>query len=380
MTKKAVKPQALDHMYFDTKYDKQYMPLPTQMKSNLSSQEQKNTSNTNQSEAPETLDSLSKYDKKMIEKYQSKIKGGTLTIQESLDLKSLNFINTLEINQLTLYECKNIVPQLESLTIIKLQLTYCDVQSVKDFQLENLEVLEIYNNICKLKSKILTQEIVRFKQLKELTIYNCITDFSPFSQMLGLTKLSLIQCNLRSTEALRPLELEELYLNGNEEIDIISLQFQTKLTKLSLEYCNLDSLDVLRPLKKLQELDIRYNIIVYLQPLMELKQISKINARSNKIIDTESIQQHPNFNKFSLDKQERPTQEQLKTAKIMRDIQNPITSLKQTCQQLSRIKKQYQNFRQKINQQLQQSYSNHEQFVARVALLFQQMNVFNGCQ
>ncbi|CAL5970407.1 leucine-rich_repeat domain-containing protein [Hexamita inflata] len=343
----------------------------------------------------------------MIEKYQSKIEDGKLTIHKNPDLKGLNFINTLKINQLVLYDCQNIVPQLESQTIKELKIMDCDIQSVKDFQLENLEILEVYNNFGKLESKTLTQD-----------------SFSTLSKMIGLTELVLMQCNLRSTEALSQLiNLENLYLNGNEEIDIKSLQYQTKLTKLSLEqcklvnidalrplinleelclngndidittvqyltkltllslvYCNLVNIDVLRPLKKLKELDITDNNIVYLRPLLELKQLFQLDTSYNKIIDTESIQLHPNFDNFLLDDQDEPTQEQLEVANMMRDINNQISSLKQICIESSRIKEINKVFRKKITQQLQVSYNSHEQFVARSAILFQKINVFDGYQ
>ncbi|CAL6080412.1 Conserved_hypothetical protein [Hexamita inflata] len=360
----------------------------------------------------------------MIEKYQSQIQDGTLQIQGNPDLKSLDFMKFLVIYKLLLTCCKNIIPKLESQTIQKLIITDCKIQGIQDFQLENLEVLEIYNYFEQLESKKLILEVAMLQKLKELTLYKCITDFSPLSQMTGLTKLSLIDCKLLSTEALRPLvHLEELCLNGND-IDITSLQYQTKLTilqliscnlvnidalrplvnlkelkldfneqvnittvhyqnnltKLSLVFCNLVSLDALRPLKKLEELIIFDNKIVYLQPLMELKDLSLLDARNNKIIDLQAIQLHPNFNSFILDYQNQPTQEELEEANILRDINSPITFLKQLCQQLSHIQNKNVFFRQKITQMLQQSYNSHEQFVAQAAILFKKINMFDGCQ
>ncbi|CAL6072970.1 leucine-rich_repeat protein [Hexamita inflata] len=386
-----------------------------------SSNLQKNTNDTYQSEAPAMLD---KYNKSMIENYQKQIKDGTLTVEMDPDLNNLDFIRLLNLNKLVLKYCEYIIPKLESSTIKQLELTECYIQSVKDFQLENLEVLVIRNSLFDiLESKTLAQEITMFYKLKELILQKCITDFSPLSQMTGLTKLSLIECNLHSTEALRPLiNLEKLILNGNDidittvqyltnltelalmecnlvnldalrplinlkelhldysKVDITSVQYLTNLTNLSLGLCNLVNIDVLRPLKKLKVLDIYKNKIVYLQPLIELKQLSTIDVSYNKIIDTESIQLHPNFNNFILYGQKQPTQEQLEVANMMRNIQNTITFLKQINKKSSRIKEINTVFRQKINQQLQDSYNSHEQFVARVAQLFQKTNVFDGCQ
>ncbi|CAL6095036.1 leucine-rich_repeat domain-containing protein [Hexamita inflata] len=386
---------------------------------------QNNPSDINQSVVPKTLYNLSKYDKLMIQKYKSEIQDGTLTIQQDPDLKSLNFINALKINQLELYDCQNIVTQLDSLTIKELKLTDCFIQSVNGFQLENLEVLEVYSNYIQLKSKALFLNIAAFKKLKQLILYNYITDFSPLQQLIGLNSLCLLSCNLQSTEVLRPLvnlevlyldvneyiditalqyltnltklalekcklvnidalkplvNLEELFLTSNKDIDITTLQYLTNLTYLSLVSCNLVNVDALRPLKKLEELDIFDNKIVFLQPLMELKQLSGLNASNNNAIDTESIQQHPNFDNFNLDCQNQPTQEELEVANMMRDINYQISSLKQICKESSRIKYQNIFIRQKITQQLQYSNNTLEQFVARVALLFQKIYVQDDYQ
>ncbi|CAL6095072.1 Conserved_hypothetical protein [Hexamita inflata] len=351
--------------------------------SKLVSQEQKNISaTTNQSEAPDKLYNLSEYDKIMIQKYQNKIEDGTLTIYQNQDLKSLDFIRLLKLNKLVLEYCEQMIPKLESQTIKMLKIINCEIESVKDFQLENLEVLEIYNTQNKLESKTLVQEILQFQKLKGLTLYKYITDFSPLSQITRLSKLSLIECNLYSTEALRPLvNLVELNLNSNYDIDITTVQYLTNLTNLSLRCCNLVSLDALRPLKKLEELDIFNNKIVFLQPLIELKQLSKLNASFNQIIDTESIQQHPNFNYFNLDDQDPPTKEELQTAKILRDINSPITSIKQLQLLSNRVKEINTVFRQKISQQqLQQSNNTHERLLARAAYLFQTLSSFDDCQ
>ncbi|CAL5973807.1 Conserved_hypothetical protein [Hexamita inflata] len=303
----------------------------------------------------EDLQNLSEYNKEMIQRYQSKINDRKLIIMFNSELRSLDFINYLDINKLELENCKNIIPKLESLIITKLEIIDCEIQN--------------------------TLEIARFQQLNELYLYKWKIDISPLSHMTRLTKLGLIQCELRSTEAVRQLvNLEELYLDGNEEIDIVSLQYLNNLTILSLLQCNLKSLEPLRPLTQLKELNISWNSVVYLQPISDLKQITKLNAENNKIIDQESIQQHPNFKNFNLRNQQQPTKEELKISDILRDISNSTTFLKQICKKSRQIQYQYINFRQKVSQLLQETYIRHEQFLIQVVVLSQLMNVFEGCQ
>ncbi|CAL6003404.1 Hypothetical_protein [Hexamita inflata] len=65
----------------------------------------------------EELQMLSKLDKTMIKTYQNQIKDGALRIQSTQDLKNLEFMRFLKITELQLYDCKNIIPKLESRTI-----------------------------------------------------------------------------------------------------------------------------------------------------------------------------------------------------------------------------------------------------------------------
>ncbi|CAL6001093.1 leucine-rich_repeat domain-containing protein [Hexamita inflata] len=345
-------------------------------------------------------------DNALMEMYQSQIKDETLTIYSNKDLKSLDFICKLKINKLGLWTCYNIIPKLESQTIRQIEIMDCYIQSIKDFQLENLEILVIQNHFRK-ESDTLVKEIVTFSKLKELTLGKWTIDISPLSQIAGLNKLYLIKCELRSIEtlrflinlehlrfcrinidliqiqnliqltnlqlddcsldninALKPLvNLIDLNIDCNPDIDITSIQFLTKLIQLSMFKCCLVNLDPLRLLYKLEELRIYNNQIVYIQPLYELKQLSKLYAHSNQLVDIQSLAQHPYFNVFSLDYQNQPTQDELKAANVMRDIDNQITSLKYISRQYNRLKSQSTIFRQYITQQLQKQYDNQLQFL-----------------
>ncbi|CAL6005835.1 Conserved_hypothetical protein [Hexamita inflata] len=361
-------------------------------------------------------------DKALVEKYKNLIQGDALRIWCSKDVKSLDFINSLNINKLEIYNSKKIVPKLKSNIIQKLEITNCDIQSVKDFQLENLEILRISNFSEQYESETLAQEILRFQKLKELVLHGWIIDTTIISQMTDITNLGLSNCGLLSTEALRPLiNLEQLYLQENKELDITSLQYMikltklnlsdcgllsvdairslfnlqelnlhqnkdinitslqylTKLTKLNLVSCNLVSLDALRPLTLLKELVISWNSIVYLQAIIKLNQLSKLDARNNKIVDFQDFQHHPKVEMFDVKNQSKPTKEELQIANILREINSPITCLKQINMKLSHIK--HQNIIIRTKKQLKVSLNSHAQFLARIALLIQN-NAFDGYQ
>ncbi|CAL6111638.1 leucine-rich_repeat domain-containing protein [Hexamita inflata] len=379
------------------------------------------------SELQDMPHNLSKYDKEMIQKYQSLMEDETLIIKKHHTFKSMNFIRYLKITKLVLNSWKNKVPeQLFSNTIKQLEITDSEIFTLQDFQLANLEKLQIKkDNQDIFEFNTLAQDILRFQTLKELYLNNWKRQnrIYLFSQHTGITKLVLTFCDLRSFEDLRPLanlealdvigneseldltplrhltkltglqlykfklvnidalkhlklQLKELDLCENNEINITSLQYLTQLTKLSLGYNKVVSLDVLRPLTNLVELHIYANNIVYLQPIMELKQLQKFTTRSNYIIDVDSIQHHPNFKRFELDNEYNPNSIQIKQANILRSINSPITSLKLMHKQNSKVKSQ----KMKMTECIFKQTKSHQQLIARVASLLQQMNAIECCQ
>ncbi|CAL6079690.1 leucine-rich_repeat domain-containing protein [Hexamita inflata] len=193
--------------------------------------------------------------------------------------------------------------------------------------------------------------------------------------MTGLTKLSLNSCDLCNTETLRPLtNLIVLSLNGNQDINIYTLQYLTKLTSLYLNSCGVVSLDFLRPLTKLEVLDIYDNKVVFIQPILELKYLSILSAGYNKLIDIQTIEQHSNFKNFVLNIQDLPTNEELKVANILRIINHPVIKFKQIYKQACQLNIKSNIFKKKLNECLQKLYSNQVSFIAQAAFILQNQN------
>ncbi|CAL5978620.1 leucine-rich_repeat domain-containing protein [Hexamita inflata] len=327
-----------------------------------------NQENKNISKHSDVRKTISKQDQTLVERYQNQIQDGTLLFYKNKELKSLNFLRFLNVNTLVFQFCWNIIPKLQSQSIKDLTLILCDISSLNDFVLDNLEVLKLEGNTKQQQLKTVIKEIVRFQKLRELEIIRIKVDISPLSQIIGLTKLRLEMCELRNITVLRQLiNLEELSLCKNKYfVDIASLQFLTKLSALYLCDCNLVSLDALRPLSNLQDLIVSQNQIVYIQPLLGLRQLSELSVSNNMIVDIETIQQNHNFEDFDFRCQEQPTQEQLQTANIMRDIQTAVTVLKMIHVQSKKIKKQSQIFKKKIEESLPKQFQDHSQFITQV--------------
>ncbi|CAL6010760.1 leucine-rich_repeat domain-containing protein [Hexamita inflata] len=324
------------------------------------------------------------YNKEMIEIYQDQIEDGALIIESDPELIGLDFIRTLKIQKLSINNCNNVIPILESENIIELSVSQCSFYSFEQFQLKYLKILKVQNSqVQKSQNQdtlIRVQQFTKFKELKKLLLFGFAVNINPLSQMTNLTQLILSFCGIRNTEALKPLiNLEVLYLPGNESIDITSLQFLNKLIKISLNYCCLISLDALRPLSKLSELSIQHNSIIHLQPLVGLMQLQFLYATNNKILDIKSIKQHPNFQKFKLGVQEQPAKIELKMANMMININRPITSLRTILKKILQLKSYSIICRQQINSCLKQLRTN-QVTLAQAILLFQQQNIQDDYQ
>ncbi|CAL6031699.1 DUF2252_family protein [Hexamita inflata] len=317
-------------------------------------------------------------EKLIINTQQNQIKNGVLQIVSDTKLKSLENIQNYDIKKLELKYCTNIIPKMQSSSITQLIIENCNIQSLKEFQLDNLEVLVFSNGY---KDKTLVWEYDKFPKLKELGISRWTIDITLFSQMTCLTQLSIQACGLRNIEAIKPLiGLKQLCLACNENIDITPLQHLTQLTILEMESCCLINLDALRPLTKLQVLVIYDNQIVYIEPLLEFKQLSRMGAQNNIIIDLKILAQHPNFKKFVIYDLALPGQQQIQAANVMRNINHPITNLRKICDNLSSLKAKCSLFRYKCNSSLQINHNTLSIFIAQVADLLVKMNVYEDCQ
>ncbi|CAL5978931.1 leucine-rich_repeat domain-containing protein [Hexamita inflata] len=328
----------------------------------------------------EVLESHSEYETAF--EYQNQIIDGVLKLEEDLDLKEIEFIQALNIHKLELINCKKIIPKLQSQTIRELIIEQCDIKSLEEFQLNNLEVLILITEYKFQETSSLVQEMIQFTKLKELVLTGWMVDLgTKFNQITHITRLSLNNCEIRQTKYLSPLtNLQELSLNENKRIDITHIQYLVNLRKLQLNQCGLINLDSLRPLSKLQELDIRENQIVFIQPLAKLEFLTFLNAEINNIIDIEFLERHKNFKQFKFCNKFKPSHYLRKSANIMQLINNPVTSLKYMLEQSNRLKQHCTILKKKMYEYQQQLNDTQKCFIQQTFALFQKLNIFESCQ
>ncbi|CAL6087117.1 leucine-rich_repeat protein [Hexamita inflata] len=234
---------------------------------------------------------------------------GNCEINDDYYLTSLQFMSYLNISQLKLQNCPNIIPILTNNKIKELNLTNCRVSNFDLLQLDNLEKLILQYDKTGITDSYIINKIQKFNKLKELSLlkYNNV-DIRPIIQLVQLTKIALQSCGLTILDMLQYLvNLKELNISGNDCIDISSIQHLTQLKVLNLSFCGLNNIEILKFFVDLEDLQLRKNNIMYIQPLENLKKLSKLNASINKIIDCYTIEYNPNFKKFDLNYQLQPS-------------------------------------------------------------------------
>ncbi|CAL6072375.1 Conserved_hypothetical protein [Hexamita inflata] len=312
-----------------------------------------------------------KWEQKNTEKYHELIKNESLTIENDPELLCLQFMRNFIINKLVIYNCKNIAPILYNQNITELQFKNCDIQSIKQLNLENLEVLQLDQS--KLSTNYSSEIIFSnmFKNLKQLSIHHYKCDFSLFSQKRQLKILSLKFCKVQRTDQfVNLINLQELQLLGNKNIDITPLQNLTQLIILDLQKCCINNIDIMSRLVNLEQLDLSQNNIIYIYPLRSLNKLQKLDVQFNNIIDIQTIINHRNFKMFNTDLQSVPLQKDLMFANKLRDIHVPINNLRYIRAQRMKISE----YRYQIADMLQALKYSQITLYHHVTTLFRQIN------
>ncbi|CAL6068090.1 leucine-rich_repeat domain-containing protein [Hexamita inflata] len=369
------------------------------------------------------------YETKMSQEYQKQIFNNTLNILDDSELKSLKFMENIDIRELKLSFCDNIIPKLNSKTIKELSIIFCNVSNVEQLDLVNLEVLQLIEETEYIQNhqpqvaQLVQSIIEKYSNLKELYLERFKgIEISSLSQKIELTKVGLAICNLKNIDALKPLinlkelllvyneeiditplqflnqltsinlagcallnvdslkslaNLKELVLLGNELIDITSLQFFKTLTILDLCQCKILNIDTLKPLINLEELNISANQIVYSQPLGALKKLIQLKCEDNKIIDFQIIEKLPNFKyikQLISGNQKIPTKLDIVQANILRNINAPITPLRKIYLLTKTLKMRMCVKKSRVEEYLQLQFLNQVNFTTQIVSLFQTLN------
>ncbi|CAL6079688.1 leucine-rich_repeat domain-containing protein [Hexamita inflata] len=320
-----------------------------------------------------------------------------------LDTTPLQYLTKLTI--LNLNSCDKLqLSFLSKLTNLdQLNLSFNFIQDIRPLQHLNLKQLnlsgtefdDIQHDIQKkqLFKSSNSLKVIR-AQLQQLILKQHLSrkgiDIDALFHQTSLTILDLSKCKLSSLNALQSLvNLKELNLSRdlsyyemeqikNLLLDITPLQYLTQLEKLEISQCGLQSVEPLIPLQKLKVLNLRFNLIVYALPLAQLKQLTELQISSNKIIDfTSQFVKFFDLDSYMATCNEQPTEQEIQYANILRDVNSPVSSLRNMSEKRKLFKNIVVGKKNYVNMRIQEQNINLNSFFGKVIILFQQLNADN---
>ncbi|CAL5978835.1 leucine-rich_repeat domain-containing protein [Hexamita inflata] len=170
------------------------------------------------------------------------------------------FVNLEELNLSNNQDIKNTYPIQYLKKLTKLNLSYCQLYFVIQFEeLTNLLVeLDVSDN------------------------FN--VDLSSFKHFVNLKILNISRTNTDTINVLQPLNnLETLDISKNDIVNIDILKYFCNLTYLNLSYTDVQNIELLPQLVHLKEIDLSNNPKMDFQPLQKMIQLRKLILAYNQL-------------------------------------------------------------------------------------------------
>ncbi|CAL6069339.1 Conserved_hypothetical protein [Hexamita inflata] len=353
------------------------------------------------------------YNNNMLKIFKNCVQDSSLKINKFSHLKSLDFIQSYNLNSLSVFHCRKLIPTFSSTSIKYLQISDCRINTIQDLHLKNIEELDLNKNLV---TDI--QNIVNYSKLYALDLsYNQNIDISPIQYLYKLKHLNLNNCNLKKIncittstlnqlilsrnkiEDIRPLinltQLEILHLDGtdlkniiplqqltnlmelelsnNTQLNIQPLKYFKSLRKLFLRSCYIQNIEVLRSLVNLEILDLRSNNILLISQLKNLQSLNALSLDHNKIVNFESIERHPNFNtyQYSMCNQQQPTASELVLVRKIVKIEKSNEVLRESSIKLAYTKQYIGTNRRQVSSKIQVQKLNLMSFTNTVVKYYQ---------
>ncbi|CAL6004098.1 Conserved_hypothetical protein [Hexamita inflata] len=203
--------------------------------SSQSVQEFKNATQSNKQQTDALVNETLQYDAKMKSKYQSSVSSNKLSISSDADLKSLRFVDELNVTELNISSCKNVQFSRTPTKVVKLQVMSCELKNANGIE--------------------------KMKQLQFLNLSsNQLTSVQGVGELRNLKTLDLTSNKIANISPLRYLvELDEIHFCSNKVVDVSPL----------------------RDLKKITHLHICHNLIMDMSPLSN-NNYSRCNTRGSQ--------------------------------------------------------------------------------------------------
>ncbi|CAL5978913.1 Conserved_hypothetical protein [Hexamita inflata] len=176
-------------------------------------------------------------------------------------------------------------------------LYYLEELNISNNEIADINALKYFSNLIAINiSQIKAQNIeilLQLKHLKELDLTkNPDIDFQPLQQMVQLQRLNLSLNKLSNISFLSGLiNLQHLILSNNQNLDITPLQYLVNLTNLVLSQCKISDISSLRTLINLEVLEIAENEINDIHHLQDLVKLTTLHLQYNCIKNINILKQ-----------------------------------------------------------------------------------------
>ncbi|CAL6066672.1 leucine-rich_repeat-containing protein [Hexamita inflata] len=337
---------------------------------------------------------MNEYDESMIEKYRGKIQNKSLGIAGDVNLKSVKFLQVLDVQTLNLYNCHGLEFKYVPTNITNLISYDCKIQTLMGIQqMKQLEALTV--NEIDIQDYHVIQDLVKLKKLhlfgkgiNDLEFLRSlaylenvaftsktIKDFSALSNLHYLTELSLNETmikNLTPLKQLKGLAHLELWNNGIEEISII--QYLTNLTYLQLGFNFIVDIQPLSRLTYLKSLYLSNNLILQVNALQNLIDLYNFDLEYNFITDFSPIQNIKHTPQYC---NKKPTHKQLRLQIALNSIYSTSEDANTLGKQSAFIYSKYDKIRQDTHFTIKLAATNFNKFVDEIQRLFARQDKYN---
>ncbi|CAL6017548.1 Conserved_hypothetical protein [Hexamita inflata] len=162
-------------------------------------------------------------DQQMIRKFASQVQNGNLSISNERELQDIQFVDFLNIQNLTLKNCSNLMLSRNSKNIRSLSINNCGLTNLSGIeQMNQLQELELLNNAFESIKPLST-----LINIKKLTINNSqLTNIIGISQMKQLQYLNIRDNQILSIEPIQGLESLNVVLIDNNFIQDLDYLIQ----------------------------------------------------------------------------------------------------------------------------------------------------------
>ncbi|CAL6068569.1 Conserved_hypothetical protein [Hexamita inflata] len=247
------------------------------------------------------------HDALMIRKYQTQVLNEKLIIKNDPLLLSIEFTDYVNIKELVVMNCYNLILERYPKKVSKLTINSCNLSDLQGIQ-HMIQLTDLNLSMNQLKDISLLAQLINLKQLD--LGQNNIENINVLSNFKKLISLDFSQNLVNDISALVQLtQIQVLDLSYNFVNSLEDLASLTSLVRLNFSKNDISSINCLSKMINLVYLNISFNKIISIEICKQLPMLQDLRLESNFIQNFEPIAQLDNANKYWITNQLTPSDE-----------------------------------------------------------------------